>query len=47
MSDRLTIRIDSRMREIIKGLAMAERKSASQVIRDALFAYFEKLRAEG
>jgi len=43
MSDRITIRLDERMKLIIEGLAATERKSASQIIRDALFRYLEDI----
>ncbi len=43
MSDRITIRLDERMREIVHGLALAERKSASQVVRDALYDYLKAI----
>jgi len=42
VSDRITIRIDKRMREIIDGIAMAERKNASQIVREALYDYLIK-----
>ena len=46
MSDRITIRLNERLREIIEGLALAERKSASQIVRDALFQYLKAIEAE-
>jgi len=47
MSDRITIRLDKRMREIIDGIAMAERKNASQIVREALYEYLVSIRTEG
>jgi hypothetical protein len=47
MSDRMTIRLDQRMRLIVERLATVERKSASQVIRDALYKYLEAIEARG
>jgi len=47
MSDRITIRLDEKMREIIEGLALTERKSASQIIRDALYEYLKAIESEG
>jgi len=46
MSDRITIRLDEKMRQIIEGLALSERKSASQIIRDALFRYLEEIESK-
>jgi predicted transcriptional regulator len=45
MSDRITIRLDEKMKMIIEGLATAERKSASQIIRDALYEYLKLIEA--
>ena len=45
MSDRITILLDEKMKMIIEGLATAERKSASQIIRDALYEYLKLIEA--
>ena len=47
MSDRITIRVDGTMKRIIENIAVTERKSASQIIRDALYDYFEDFEARG
>jgi predicted transcriptional regulator len=47
MSDRITIRLDEVMRRIIEGMALAERKSASQIVRDALNEYLKAIEAKG
>ena len=47
MSDRITIRLDERMKMIIEGLATTERKSASQIVRDALYEYLKTIEANG
>jgi predicted transcriptional regulator len=47
MSDRITIRVDGTMKRIIENIATTERKSASQIIRDALYDYFEDFEARG
>ena len=47
MSDRITIRVDGTMKRIIESIASTERKSASQIIRDALYDYFEDFEARG
>tara|TARA_R100000664_G_C2757760_1_gene146164 strand:- start:4423 stop:4566 length:144 start_codon:yes stop_codon:yes gene_type:complete len=47
MSDRITIRLDKRMKEIIEGLALSERRSASQIVREALYEYLKAVEASG
>jgi predicted transcriptional regulator len=47
MSDRITIRLDERMKMIIEGIATTERKSASQIIRDALYEYLKAIEEKG
>ena len=47
LSDRITIRLDDRMRGIVENIATIERKSASQIVREALYEYLEAIAETG